>query len=160
MTTEIGNICVTLSAVVEDGKILLLRRNKAPYKGYWGLIGGKLKLHESIEECALREVKEETGLDCSFVMINDILHERITEDNFVKGGFVLFLCTLKPMHKNVVESDEGKVEWFNIASLKKEECIPSDYYMIKNLLGKSRKMKEVVQVEKDGILLDMKIEER
>ncbi len=55
-----GCLPVVLAAIVKNGKILMLKRNKRPYQGYWGMPGGKLHLEESIEECALREVKEET----------------------------------------------------------------------------------------------------
>ncbi len=48
--------------VIQDGKILLLKRGEEPRKGYWNFPGGYMDTYESPEECALREVKEETGL--------------------------------------------------------------------------------------------------
>lgn len=48
----------------QEGKELLLRRNKTPNRGCWSPIGGKLEmsLGESPAECALRETKEEIGV--------------------------------------------------------------------------------------------------
>lgn len=50
------------SIVVKDGKLLLIKRRKDPYKGYYALPGGILDPHETLEECAVRELFEETGL--------------------------------------------------------------------------------------------------
>src|SRR5574341_301855 len=61
-----GCLPVVLAAIVKDNQILLLKRKRRPYQGYWGMPGGKLHLEESIQESAIREVKEETGLDCTF----------------------------------------------------------------------------------------------
>lgn len=51
----------TTSVVLDDqGRIALVHRKD---NGLWALPGGGMELGESIEDCAVREVKEETGLD-------------------------------------------------------------------------------------------------
>jgi len=50
-------------ALIEDGRILLIRRGKDPFKGQWAAPGGRIEDDETAEECAIREMKEETGLD-------------------------------------------------------------------------------------------------
>lgn len=47
----------------EDGDIVLAKRKYNPYKDSWALPGGKMEKNELIETTAIREAKEETGLD-------------------------------------------------------------------------------------------------
>lgn len=54
--------CVILTFHEGKLKILLIRRGIEPFKGAWALPGGFLKMDESAEECAVRELREETGV--------------------------------------------------------------------------------------------------
>ena len=48
-------------------KVLLIKRGIEPYKDRWAFPGGFLNPEESAEECALRELKEETGFSAQYV---------------------------------------------------------------------------------------------
>ncbi len=56
---------VAVDAVVvrRGGGVVLVKRMKPPYEGYWALPGGLVEYGETVEEAVVREVKEETGLD-------------------------------------------------------------------------------------------------
>ena len=55
---------VVLFAMVDSQmKVLLIQRGRDPYKGQWAFPGGFLNMDETAEVGALRELKEETGLN-------------------------------------------------------------------------------------------------
>jgi mutator protein MutT len=49
-------------ALVRNGKVLLIKRAFPPYQHLWTFPGGRLEPGETIEQCVIREVKEELGL--------------------------------------------------------------------------------------------------
>ena len=65
--------------VFKDGKFLLGKRKNSHGAGHWQLPGGHLEFNEELEDCAKREVLEETG-----VKIKNIRFSTITNDIFKK----------------------------------------------------------------------------
>ena len=57
--------------IIRDGKILFQRRTD---NGQWGLIGGLVEMNETYEEAALREIREETGLEVKLDSFIGIFH--------------------------------------------------------------------------------------
>ncbi len=57
--------------IVRDEKILFQRRTD---NGQWGLIGGLLEMNETYEQAALREIREETGLEVKLESFLGIFH--------------------------------------------------------------------------------------
>lgn len=49
--------------LIENGKILLIKRRTMPEKGKWALPGGRIEDDETVEECLKREIKEELGIE-------------------------------------------------------------------------------------------------
>lgn len=52
----------TIAVVIRDGSVLLVRRANPPDAGLWGFPGGKIDYGETIEQAAVRELLEETGV--------------------------------------------------------------------------------------------------
>jgi 8-oxo-dGTP diphosphatase len=84
------------AVVIDDSKVLLVRRGQEPLKGEWSLPGGALELGETLQQGVVREVLEETGLTVVPAGIVEVL-DRITQDDLsgqVRYHYVLvdFLC--------------------------------------------------------------------
>ena len=59
--------CVVLGFDGHELKILLVQRGVEPFKGLWAFPGGFLRMDETAEQCAVRELKEETSLDLRYL---------------------------------------------------------------------------------------------
>ena len=68
-------VLATLVYAIRDDEVLLHRRVKDPNKGLWVAPGGKLEPTESPTECALREMREETGLSLEDPMLRGVMVE-------------------------------------------------------------------------------------
>lgn len=55
--------CVVFGLDEDDVKVLLIKRGLTPFKGKWALPGGFIRPKETIDDCARRELAEETGLN-------------------------------------------------------------------------------------------------
>ena len=58
--------CVVITREAEP-KVLLIQRGDQPFKGGWAFPGGFMNMDETTEQCAVRELEEETGLRLSKV---------------------------------------------------------------------------------------------
>ena len=66
-------ILIGVGAVVFRGdEVLLIRRVKAPFKGYWSIPGGKLNHGEALRAAVRREVREETGVEIDILGLIDV----------------------------------------------------------------------------------------
>ena len=58
--------CIVITREAEP-KVLLIQRGDEPFKGGWAFPGGFMNMDETTEQCAIRELEEETGLRLSNV---------------------------------------------------------------------------------------------
>lgn len=127
---------VAVAALVDDGSILLLKRTRGDYVGFWSLPGGKIEKGEHPSDAAVREIREETGLPTTFRRHLGLVSEHLKEDGVVAAHFLLHLCELELQDTNATPSDEGALAWFDLADLAahEREIIPSDYLMIQRMV--------------------------
>jgi 8-oxo-dGTP diphosphatase len=101
------------AVVIEDDKVLLVRRGQEPLKGKWSLPGGVLELGETLEQGVIRELHEECGLNVLPTSIVEVF-DKITRDadGRIEYHYVLidFLC--KPAGGSLrCASDADDARW-------------------------------------------------
>ncbi len=119
MNNSMSNIPrqTTLCYLERDGKYLILHRTKKEHDengDKWIGVGGKFEYGESPEECAMREVKEETGL----TMLNPLFRGLVTFVSDEWGVEYMHLFTCTEFTGELIECDEGDLVW-----LPKEELL-------------------------------------
>ena len=93
--------CGTIPEI--DGKIVLIERGIEPRKGFWSFPCGFMEIDETTELAALRETKEETGLD---VALEGHLGTYSYPDNFYGGAIVVVVYRAKVLGGTLRANDD------------------------------------------------------
>lgn len=139
---------VTTDAVVLcNGHVLLVKRKANPGKGLWALPGGFIQQEERIEDCTIRELKEETRIE---------LHKNVIRGSFVtnkvfdapgrslRGRTIthasLFVLRQTDLPKVKGSDDAEKAKWFPyVAFYDMEDKLYEDHFhIIKHFIGLAR----------------------
>ena len=114
-------------------ELLSARRTEPPVvAGKWEFPGGKIEDGETQEECVLREIKEELGVDV-------VLHQRV--DGPLHGfwplteriAFALWIATIVAGQEPVILEDHDAIEWLPANELFRVEWVPADVPLVKQL---------------------------
>jgi 8-oxo-dGTP diphosphatase len=100
------------AVVVDEGRVLLVRRGREPLKGQWSLPGGLLELGESLTAGVAREVFEETGLTVEPIELIELLDRIHHLDERVRYHYVIadYLCRVTGGTLGAA-SDADDVRW-------------------------------------------------
>ena len=111
--------------IFNDQKILLGKRKGSHGADSWSPPGGHLEFGESFEDCAVREVKEETGLALSHPEFLAVTNDIFTEEN--KHYVTIFMCAHFPEGQEVKNLEPDKTaswEWIDINKLPQRLFLP------------------------------------
>jgi 8-oxo-dGTP diphosphatase len=101
----------TLCFIKQGDRILLLNREKPSWMGCWNALGGKLEPDESPRASAIREIKEEAGINLDDVQFRGIV-TWIVEGAWAGGMYVYFAELPASLDVPVpMKSDEGILDW-------------------------------------------------
>lgn len=120
---------VSAAIIIEDGKVLLARRAKGEkLAGYWEFPGGKREEDETIDECLVREIREELSLDI------EVVGEFDTNDYEYPGGEIRLIGLLAEIRNGVISKTvHDLVEWIEISSVLEYQLAPADIPLAERL---------------------------
>ena len=102
----------------DNPKVLLIERGHEPFKGCWAFPGGFMNMDETTEQCAIRELEEETGLQ-----ITDIqqlgAYSKVDRDPRGRTITVAYLAFVDNPLPVKGQDDAAKAQWFSIKNLPK-----------------------------------------
>ena len=107
--------CVVFSREETGLSVLLIERVNEPFKGCWAFPGGFMDMDEDAEACAIRELKEETGLEVrSMKQVG-----AFTEVNRDPRGRTVSIAYYAMVVKSEVKAsdDAAQARWFPIDSV-------------------------------------------
>ena len=117
-------------------RILLIKRGEHPYLGKWALPGGFVKMDESLDEAALRELKEETNID-------DIYMEQlytwgdVGRDPRTRVISTAYMSLVDSSTLNVKASDDADdAKWFTVSAktFQEQKNVTENGYVLQQLI--------------------------
>ena len=98
--------CIVITKEAEP-KVLLIERGDEPFKGCWAFPGGFMNMDETTEQCAIRELEEETGLKYS----------KVERDPRGRTVTVAYLAIIDAPMGVKGQDDAAKALWFPLSAL-------------------------------------------
>lgn len=126
----------TTDVIVEKrGKILLVLRGAEPHKGRLALPGGYVNFGENVESAAVREAKEETGLDVRLKCILGVYSDPKREPNYPEYYCVTTIFIAEIIGGELKAGDDAKEARFHdIEKIKKVDMAFDHYKIIQDYL--------------------------
>ena len=115
--------CVVITREAEP-KVLLIQRDNMPFKGGWAFPGGFMNMDETTEQCAIRELEEETGLRLpkiqqigaySKVLALQATKGRADRDPRGRTVTVAYLAIVDEPIAVTGQDDAAKAEWWPLS---------------------------------------------
>ncbi len=107
--------CVVMTREAEP-KVMLIQRGEEPFKGAWAFPGGFMNMDETTEQCAIRELEEETGLQLSDV--HQIgAYSKVDRDSRGRTITVAYLAIIDEPVAVTGQDDAAKAKWWPVDTL-------------------------------------------
>ena len=117
------------AVILQEGKIILVKRRAEPGRGRWSIPGGTVHLGEKVRDATLREAKEESGLDIELVDDRpfDVFDSIIVDDRGrTQYHFTLLEFLAKPKGGSLTAGeDAADARWVSLDEVKKYDLTNS-----------------------------------
>ena len=116
--------------VLPDGRLVLIRRKNEPFAGKWAIPSGFIEYDETPEAAALRELKEETGLNGEIISLLDIAQKEST----VYGSVLVITYIVRVLNGEMKAQDDA----LEIAAFPLDNLPKIEIQIFSNVLEKYR----------------------
>ncbi len=112
-------IPAALAVVRRGAQFLLVRRQNRPNAGLWGFPGGKIELGETVMEAAIRELREETGIEAeardTLTSVDVIIRD---ETGLLQHHYLLVAIVCDYVSGEAFAADDvSEAEWFDYEAI-------------------------------------------
>ena len=112
-------VCGVGVVCLKDDQVLLVKRAKPPITWQWSIPGGGQELGETTREAALRELKEETGVDAELIGLIDVI-DTVREDEEGRLQFHYTLVDFAAIWTSgepLADDDVSDAQWVHLSDL-------------------------------------------
>lgn len=107
--------CVVVTREKEP-QVLLIQRGNPPFKGCWAFQGGFMNMDETTEQCAIRELEEETGLKVSELQQIGA-YSKVDRDPRGRTVTIAYLVRVDKPVAVIGQDDAAQAEWWPLSAL-------------------------------------------
>lgn len=113
------------AVVLDQARILLLKRLREPEAGCWGIAGGAVEFGESIEAAILREMREELAVECQIVALLGVSNHILPAQSlhWVSPIFLVRIVSGTPYNRE--QEKHSDLCWFKLDALPDRLTLPT-----------------------------------
>jgi mutator protein MutT len=147
---DIKPLFVTLCYIRDNNKLLLALKKRGFGPGKWNGYGGKIEEGETIEQAAIRETKEESGVD--IIKLERRASLTFSWFNNINRPIKCYVFMISEYSGQVIETEEMKPQWFEIDNLPYENMWDGDPYWLPHFLDGKTFTADFMLNDDDSIL--------
>ena len=134
----------TLVFLLDGNDVLLVRRPQRAhlFAGFYNGVGGHIERGEDVLSSAMREVREETGLEMARLSLRgvySIARSQYRDSGEAEGepGALVFIFVGHTDERQVQASDEGELVWVALEQLHEVDLVPDLHELLPRLLSRT-----------------------
>jgi 8-oxo-dGTP diphosphatase len=140
---------LTICYLIKEGQILLAMKKRGFGVNKWNGVGGKQEVGETVEEAAIREVKEEIEVSVNIQDLRKVAKIKFYFSGKKEWNQEVYVYFVEKWKGNPSETEEMKPQWFTLDQIPYKEMWVADEQWLSRII-KDEKVVGEVYFNKDG----------